>query len=454
VLSKEFSIHIKMLIRPIITDKYIVDNDPIGTGAYASVYKTLQNQAIKTIPHKENMGIPCILECILMSMIRHPNLIYSDKIFIDSSKMNPILCMSLPLAISDLGKYRNQHSVTFEQIKTWSYQLIQAVRCLHKLNVIHSDIKIANILLYSDQSIKLTDYTLSVMKWTKDSKYTHLTSTITHRPVEVWLQTMWNESIDIYALGCTLYEMLMGKVLFTYQGISKNVKNELELKVPTLQCLFEWYRLSDTDIEKYFHSVGREQDYILFKQEQQKSIWKSAESKEKILHSTLEFPNSDIKKEFLQFIFSLVDLYYRPNIESVYNTFCNLFHIKKEKNKISISISNFDYHNQTNAPKKENQLQKENQNELQKDHIKDQIKNDSLQYTKNTIVIRLATDIYKKIYNLIKDHSLCVKVAIWIASKIVLRKGCITEDVKRLLYYEAIVCEYLQYNLIDFQQFI
>jgi serine/threonine protein kinase len=68
--------------------------------------------------------------------------------------------------------------------------------------------------------VKLTDFGLSRYKSTEtDPKYTKNVATRWYRPPEVLFggQT-YNESVDIWALGCVLAELLGRKPLFKGEG--------------------------------------------------------------------------------------------------------------------------------------------------------------------------------------------------------------------------------------------
>lgn len=56
------------------------------------------------------------------------------------------------------------HVQSFSEYETanYIYQMIQAVKHVHSLNIIHRDIKPENILLSVDDQIKLTDFGWSI----------------------------------------------------------------------------------------------------------------------------------------------------------------------------------------------------------------------------------------------------------------------------------------------------
>lgn len=194
----------------------------IGRGSYGSLYVCTNEQGKSLAVKLVNMGkkgIPNILETSIMSSMMHPYLNRCHRILASETKLYIIQ----DLAISDLAHYthrdKRNHQPIPEELFRWTYCLCQAVSALHNNNIIHADIKASNVLLYQDGSIKLTDFNLSVKKIYYSESFKFNVCTATHRPLECLAKLTWNESLDIWSLGCTLYEMAYGELLFPYQGV-------------------------------------------------------------------------------------------------------------------------------------------------------------------------------------------------------------------------------------------
>lgn len=192
-----------------------ITQDRLGKGSYGSVHKCINDvgheMAAKCIKC-DDYGIPSLLECSIMSTMCHPNLSYSDIIDVKSNNLYIIQ----PLAISDLAKATRGKQHSIDQIRTWCFQITQALYCLHYNRIIHGDLKASNILLFEDNNVKLSDFTLSTYKW-DDSKFNYRIGTTTHNSPEVNDSRSWNESTDIWSLGCTIFEITYGYTLFQNQ---------------------------------------------------------------------------------------------------------------------------------------------------------------------------------------------------------------------------------------------
>ena len=225
----------------------------LGKGGYGSVYlasnEKQENFAVKCIENNK-YGISSLVEIAIMSVMHHPYLARAIKINTTSDKIYIIQ----NLALSDLKVYRGEHDIPINKCINWAHMIIQGLNCLHYHNIIHGDIKASNILVFNDDTVKITDFTLSTnFKWTNN--YTPCTST--HRPPEVWLKHKWTEKIDIWALGCTIFEMVYGKSLFVSQNKKKSINALLDWNNFVLKES-EIKDSSDLEMEYY------ETEYITF----------------------------------------------------------------------------------------------------------------------------------------------------------------------------------------------
>lgn len=213
----------------------------IGKGAYGTVYSchddTNQELAVKCVRTKD-FGIPSLIEASIMSTIHHPYLTKALKIHATPDKLYIIQ----ELAISDLKVYQSNHALSYDTQVRWIFEIAQGIACLHKYDIIHGDIKSSNILVYPDNNVKLTDFTLSTnVKWVNSYR----PCTATHRPLEVWLGEKWDKSIDIWAFGCTIFEIIYNQNLFIAQD-----KNE------SINAILDWYRfLPNTKVNVNYRNV-------------------------------------------------------------------------------------------------------------------------------------------------------------------------------------------------------
>lgn len=220
-----------------------ISEDIIGKGTFGTVYlgiKSEESVAVKCCKTNK-LGIPNLFEIAIMSSILHPHLNSAIEISAESDNLKIVQ----ELAITDLSP--KKFVCEPQNLRKILFSIVDAVNVLHSLGIIHGDIKANNILLYKSGVVKLSDFSLSVFKQTEHIKFTGGIGTPTHCAPECLLQEEWNESIDIWALGCTFFEIAYGKLLFQHQPDPKltyidAVKSNIftRLRKRHLNVLHDW----------------------------------------------------------------------------------------------------------------------------------------------------------------------------------------------------------------------
>ena len=94
----------------------------------------------------------------------------------------------------------------FDQDFIWNtaYQILKGLKGLHEHNIIHRDLKCANIF-YVDGVAKIGD--LNISKITENGFASTQTGTPYYTSPEIWKGQQYDSKCDIWALGCIIYEM-------------------------------------------------------------------------------------------------------------------------------------------------------------------------------------------------------------------------------------------------------
>ena len=198
----------------------------IGEGGMGDVYKAEdinleQHRAIKVL--KPVLGQDELFmkrfcrEAKELARLHHPNIVIIFG-FRSDPEIGSYIIMEYVDGIT-LNKIIKQAGVMSheEAIPTFK-QLLKAVSYAHKKNLIHRDIKPSNVMLTNDNIVKLTDFGLA--KNLEQDKELTLTGgaaigTLFYMPPEqIRNSTSVDYRSDIYSLGITLYEMLVGQTPF------------------------------------------------------------------------------------------------------------------------------------------------------------------------------------------------------------------------------------------------
>jgi mitogen-activated protein kinase 1/3 len=117
---------------------------------------------------------------------------------------------------SDLHKIiYSENELSNSHIAFIIYQILAALKHIHSAGVIHRDLKPGNILINADCSAKICDFGLARGVGDEDMLLTEYVVTRWYRAPEVVVSAQrYDESVDIWAVGCILAEMLLKEPVF------------------------------------------------------------------------------------------------------------------------------------------------------------------------------------------------------------------------------------------------
>ncbi len=222
--------------------------EEIGQGSFGSIYKARQKSlgrvvAFKILSSHRTQKQSEILrfrrEAEAMAVLTHDNIIsvydytyynnnyYIIMEFIDGINFNNALQNSIPGDLSLL---------IIEKV-------ISGLKIAHSQKIIHRDIKPSNILLGKQGQVKLADFGLATFQpdVTKHSSSTAVLGTFCYMAPEAMVTPKEvDERVDIFSLGCILYQILTQKLPFpgaTIGEVSYKVINKEPELVPVHSSL-------------------------------------------------------------------------------------------------------------------------------------------------------------------------------------------------------------------------
>lgn len=209
-------------LRVSITHGHWEKGAPLGRGSFGTVFEGISSEgiffAVKEVSllQQGNQGIQSIFqleqEIQLLSQFEHENIVRyfgTDK---DDSNLYIFLELMTQGSIAILY---NKYHLRDSHVSAYTRQILLGLKYLHDRNVVHRDIKCANILVASNGTIKLADFGLA--------KATRLNDLKSCKGTPFWMapEVVNNKNqgyglaADIWSLGCTVLEMLTGHVPYS-----------------------------------------------------------------------------------------------------------------------------------------------------------------------------------------------------------------------------------------------
>ena len=196
----------------------------LGEGSYSTVFlvkRTSDNQqyALKKVrlhSLKEKEKRNALNEIRILASVNHPNIISYKEAFFDEDSRS--LCLIMEFADGgDLYQRILSHQkkgVYMSESFIWKLLIgiTKGLKALHDLNILHRDLKCANVFLTNSGEIKLGD--MNVSKVSKDCIMHTQTGTPYYASPEIWKDIPYDIKSDMWSLGCMLASILFRKEPF------------------------------------------------------------------------------------------------------------------------------------------------------------------------------------------------------------------------------------------------
>ncbi|XP_030630089.1 serine/threonine-protein kinase PRP4 homolog [Chanos chanos] len=128
-----------------------------------------------------------------------------------------------------LKKYGKDVGLHIKAVRSYSQQLFLALKLLKRCNILHADIKPDNILVNESKTIlKLCDF--GSASHAADNDITPYLVSRFYRAPEIIIGKPYDYGIDMWSVGCTLYELYTGKILFPGKTNNHMLKVAMDLK--------------------------------------------------------------------------------------------------------------------------------------------------------------------------------------------------------------------------------
>ena len=211
-----------------IADRYLIISK-LGEGGYGKVFlaEDLKNNNVKVALKQlkggtveEGVPISCLREISLMKELSHINIVKLMDVIHLSSAIT-LVFEYVDTDLKELLKKNGNKGLSPKLYKSLLYQLLKGINNIHKMKILHRDIKSENLMISKDNILKITDFGLARGYGLPISNFRNDVVSLWYRSPDILLgNEHYERSVDMWSIGCIFGEMVLGNILF--KGFSEN----------------------------------------------------------------------------------------------------------------------------------------------------------------------------------------------------------------------------------------
>ncbi|MFK8113625.1 MAG: protein kinase [Rubripirellula sp.] len=225
----------------LIEDRYEIQQQ-LGRGGFGAVYSAFDRSLKRTVAIKQSSGLHSFVsgqvrnEAQAVASLNHPNIVQiHDLIQVSDTELLIVMERLEGMPLSE--RLRQSRLTTAEAVKI-GVEVCNALIHAHEKQLVHSDLKPANLFLSSSGLVKLLDFGLAVAYFPNKS-----TDRIGGTPGYMSPEQIRGEShlidgrTDVWAFGIVMFEMLTGARPFSAENVAAMKQLTLIKLAPPLRQL-------------------------------------------------------------------------------------------------------------------------------------------------------------------------------------------------------------------------
>jgi uncharacterized RDD family membrane protein YckC len=212
----------------------------LGRGGMGAVYRAVDESleryvALKVIhpsqtTAEDSRQIERLLqEARAQARVCHPNV--TQVYFVNHQDDAPFLAMELVPGES-LEERLKSRRLTFAEVVEIARQTCLALRAAARFNIVHGDIKPANLLITPDGTVKLSDFGLARPVQSRGETSQGVAGTPNYLSPEACRGQSTDHRSDMYSLGVMLFEMTFGRLPYEASGTRVTARLRAHLDWP------------------------------------------------------------------------------------------------------------------------------------------------------------------------------------------------------------------------------
>ncbi|KAL9068646.1 MAG: hypothetical protein Q9161_006084 [Pseudevernia consocians] len=229
----------KVILGELLDGRYHVQSN-LGKGMFSGVVRaTDQNTkrlvAIKLIRNNETMKKAGLKEIEILQKLSYADpedkkhMIRLERCFEHKNH----LCMvfeNLSINLREvLKKFGRDVGINLRAVRAYAQQMFLGLGLLRKCNILHADLKPDNVLVNESRNVlKICD--LGSASDASENEITQYLVSRFYRAPEIILGMPYDFGIDVWSIGCTLFELYTGKILFTGRSNNQMLRAIMECR--------------------------------------------------------------------------------------------------------------------------------------------------------------------------------------------------------------------------------
>uniref|UniRef100_A0A671U916 Serine/threonine-protein kinase PLK n=1 Tax=Sparus aurata TaxID=8175 RepID=A0A671U916_SPAAU len=203
----------------------------LGKGGFAKCYEmtdlsTSKVYAAKIIPHarvsKPHQREKIDREIELHRVLHHKHIVHFYHHFEDKENIYILLEYCSRKSLAHILKARKV--LTEPEVRYYLRQIVSGLRYLHEQEILHRDLKLGNFFVSESMELKVGDFGLAAKLEPAGNRRKTICGTPNYLSPEVLNKQGHGCESDIWALGCVMYTMLLGRPPFETTNLKETYR--------------------------------------------------------------------------------------------------------------------------------------------------------------------------------------------------------------------------------------
>ncbi|XP_035245677.1 serine/threonine-protein kinase PLK2-like [Anguilla anguilla] len=214
----------------------------LGKGGFAKCYEftdltTNKLYAAKIIPHtrvsKPHQREKIDREIELHRVLHHKHIVHFFHHFEDKDNIYILLEYCSRRSLAHILKARKV--LTEPEVRYYLRQIVSGMKYLHEQEILHRDLKLGNFFINESMELKVGDFGLAAKLEPLENRRRTICGTPNYLSPEVLNKQGHGCESDIWALGCVMYTMLLGRPPFETTNLKETYRciREARYSMPT-----------------------------------------------------------------------------------------------------------------------------------------------------------------------------------------------------------------------------